>query len=111
MKHIFPRMLTMADIARHRLAWAKHLQKENEELEAEVKRLREVLDEHEIYKCASCGEWEQVDDEVTFNSCAICSEPIHGHDKATDCQMWLDCDDEDTACCITCYTQNEEESE
>ena len=40
MKRIFPRMLTMADIARHRLAWAKHLQRKNEELEAEVKTLR-----------------------------------------------------------------------
>ena len=32
--------ITMKDIAEKRLAWAKQLQKENEKLEAEVKRLR-----------------------------------------------------------------------
>ena len=34
-------MTTIDEIAEKRLAWAKHLQKENEKLEAEVKRLRE----------------------------------------------------------------------
>ena len=39
--HISPRTLTTADIARRRLVWAKHLQRKNEKLEAEAKRLRE----------------------------------------------------------------------
>lgn len=33
-------MIKIDEIAEKRLAWAKHLQKENEKLEAEVKRLR-----------------------------------------------------------------------
>ena len=37
------KQMTIEDVARDRLAWAKHLQRKNEELEAEVKRLCEVI--------------------------------------------------------------------
>ena len=35
------KQLNIYDLAEKRLAWAKHLQEENEKLEAEAKRLRE----------------------------------------------------------------------
>jgi len=35
--------ITIDEIAEARLEWAKHLRKKNEELEAEVKRLREEI--------------------------------------------------------------------
>ena len=38
------KMYSIYDIAKHRLQWAKHLQRKNEELEAEVKRLREAIE-------------------------------------------------------------------
>ena len=37
------KQMTIEDVARDRLRWAKHLQKENEKLEAEVERLREAV--------------------------------------------------------------------
>mgnify|MGYP003672727506 CR=1 FL=1 len=37
------KQMTIEDVARDRLAWAKHLQRKNEELEAEVIRLRELM--------------------------------------------------------------------
>lgn len=39
------RILTTTEIANRRLVWAKHLQKENDKLEAELKRLRPMADE------------------------------------------------------------------
>ena len=58
-------MITIDDIAEKRLAWAKHLQKENEKLEAEVKRLREVIDkEHPTFDWASRQTIANLDAEV-----------------------------------------------
>ena len=92
MKRIFPRMLTIEDIANRRLVWAKHLLKENEKLEAEVERLRKREATFDAFidslDCHKEHEWmliEQIDE---------IHERLHGGEESEcmeTCQVSVPC--------------------
>ena len=64
------KMYSIYDIAKHRLQWAKHLQRKNEELEAEVERLSK--DNHLLTKAFMiAGDW------VHMRLCYACNTVHH----------------------------------